>query len=346
MSGYTPEKIRQLGEASQWLARLRLEPDSEDAVTSWLRWCEEDPANAEAFERVQRLWRQMDQVSGEFDRLPADKPKVVHVSGGAASHGAGWRRGRRITRWRAAAAVLLCAGGAGGLWYGTHDRAADVPLEIAAPEDRLASLPDGSSIHLAAKTSIEVDFGGTERRLQMSSGEAYFKVRPDKHRPFVVHAGPLNVTAVGTAFDVKADDGRVSVTVQEGIVSVAPVVAAGAWASDAAWRVGPGYQFFYSERDGSAGLSSVDTSVALAWREGRLEYVNAPLAQVITDVNRYARHPVEISDPSVAGLTFTGTVFTDSIDGWLQGLPGALPVGLERMPGGAVAIRPAASTFH
>jgi len=48
----TTEVTRALGEASQWLARLRTEPDSEDALTGWLRWCETDAANAEAFERA------------------------------------------------------------------------------------------------------------------------------------------------------------------------------------------------------------------------------------------------------------------------------------------------------
>jgi len=210
---------------------------------------------------------------------------------------------------------------------------------LVAPANRLASLPDGSSIHLAAKTSVAVDFTGSERRLRMSAGEAFFKVRPDKTRPFIVRAGPLNVTAVGTAFDVKADQGRFSVTVQEGVVTVAPDKVPGRWVSDMAWRVGPGYQFQYSEREGTAGLTSVDTSAVLAWREGRLEYVNAPLAQVVADVNRYAPNPIEITDAPVGQLTFTGTVFTDSIDGWLRGLPGALPVQVEQGTTGRIQIQ-------
>jgi len=335
----TTEFTRALGEASQWLARLRAEPDSEDAVTGWLRWCETDPANGEAFERVQRLWRQMDQIRGdpivlssaEAQPAPATRARLPFRL-------RRWGRDLRPMRWRVAAGLVGVAG-ALALWQVESRRIANLPLGVPAFENRAASLPDGSFVHLGAKTSVDVDFRGSERLLRMSSGEAYFKVRPDKQRPFIVRAGALEVTAVGTAFDVKAESGRVSVTVQEGVVAVAPDKAGSGWVSDTAWRVGPGYQFHFSELDGTAGLESVDTSAVLAWREGRLEYVNAPLIQVLADVNRYSRHPVDLSDPEVGQLTFTGTVFTESIDNWLQGLPAALPVRVEHSASGVFHIR-------
>jgi transmembrane sensor len=200
------------------------------------------------------------------------------------------------------------------------------------------TLPDGSLMDLGARTTVAVDFRSNERRLQLSPGEAYFKVQPDKKRPFVVHAGLLDVTAVGTAFDVKHEPSRVTVTVQEGMVVVQPADGGRHVASEATWRVGRGYQFVYSGHDATAALSSVDTSAVIAWRDGRLEYVNTPLASVLADVNRYAEHPVQLVDPSVGRLTLTGTVFTDSIDGWLQTLPGALPVRIDRTAAGVVLV--------
>jgi transmembrane sensor len=345
MKDYGTETIRQLNEASRWLAHLRSDPDSEDSLNNWLQWCDENPQNAEAFERVQRLWRQMDQVADDFTSSTATEP--AYSSGFLAANPrlASMIKGIRRNRWRVAAG-LVCALCAGAFWHAAQRNMAELPLEVAALQNRIASLPDGSSIHLSAKTSVAIDFGGSERRLRMSSGEAFFKVRPDKKRPFVVHAGTLDVTAVGTAFDVKRDDGSVTVTVQEGVVAVASQKVGSGWTSDSAWRVGPGYQFLYSERDGATSLSSVDTSTVLAWRDGRVEYVNASLASVVADVNRYAQHPIEIADPAVGELTFTGTVFTDAIDGWLQALPGALPVRIQRAPNGTSLILRAAPREH
>jgi transmembrane sensor len=177
MNEHGSERVRQLGEASQWLVRLRAEPHSEDTVAAWLRWCEQDPENASAFERVQRLWGQMDQVSAQIAEsmaIATDRPSPV-------------KSRRFLPRWRIAA-MLVCALGAGTAWFALHSRALNAHLNTSVPENRVASLPDGSSINLAAKTSVAVDFGGAERRIRMSSGEAYFKVRPDKSRPFVVRA--------------------------------------------------------------------------------------------------------------------------------------------------------------
>src|SRR5262249_29556686 len=104
------------------------------------------------------------------------------------------------------------------------------------------------------------------------------------------------------------------------------------------WRVGRGYQFIYSQTDATATLSSVDTSAVLAWRDGRLEYTRTPLAAVVADLNRYAPRSIEIVDPATARLTFTRTVFTDSVDDWLTALSGALPVRISRSEAGKVTI--------
>jgi len=66
-----------------------------------------------------------------------------------------------------------------------------------SPENRRATLPDGSIVELGAKTSVAVNFDKGRRAMQLSPGEAYFKVQPDKKRPFVVHAGDVEVTAIG-----------------------------------------------------------------------------------------------------------------------------------------------------
>jgi transmembrane sensor len=122
--------------------------------------------------------------------------------------------------------------------------------------------------------------------------------------------------------------------VHKGVVTVEAEGPERTQASNATWRVASGYQLVYFTADAAATLSSVDATTVIAWREGRLEYVNAPLASVIADINRYCDRPIVILDSSVGGLTFTGTVFTDSIDGWLQSLPTALPVRVIREPSG------------
>lgn len=85
-------------------------------------------------------------------------------------------------------------------------------------------LPDGTIISLNQNTSIEYDkeFSENERRIKLS-GEAFFKVEPDKSRPFIIEAQDAIITVLGTSFNVKAleNDIAVEVLVDEGLVELA-----------------------------------------------------------------------------------------------------------------------------
>jgi len=339
VTGNDQKEIVRLGQASKWLVRLRNEPDSEEQLTAWLHWRDQDPANVEAFRRIQTLW-------GQFDKAyptPSEINALLGASGRprrkAGSRGSALKSLLRLFlsdsrfRWAIVAMCAFVIGGAAFWGWGINEKA----VSLAAPAGtahRTVTLPDGSFVDLGPKTTVTVDFRRGQRRLQLYPGEAYFKVRLDTKRPFVVRAGTLNVTAVGTAFDVKHELDRVTVTVQDGVVAVEAEGSERTQPSNATWRVTSGYQLVYFTANAAATLSSVDATATIAWREGRLEYLNAPLASVVADINRYSDRPIVLLDSSVAELTFTGTVFTDSIDGWLQSLPAALPVRVIREPRG------------
>jgi len=333
------KEIVRLGQASEWLVRLRNEPDSEEQLTAWLHWRDQDPENVEAFRRIQALWGQFDKAyptGSEINALLGASGRRPREAGsrGSALDGLlrGFLSGRRF-RWALLTMCVFVIGSAAFWEWGINEKA----VSVAAPAGtahRTVTLPDGSLVDLGPKTTVTVDFRRGQRSLQLYPGEAYFKVRADRKRPFVVRAGSLNVTALGTAFDVKHELDRVTVTVQDGIVAVEAEGPERTQTSNATWRVTSGYQLVYFTANAAATLSSVDATATIAWREGRLEYLNAPLASVVADINRYSDRPIVFLDSSVAELTFTGTVFTDSIDGWLQSLPAALPVRVVREPRG------------
>src|SRR5690606_33297077 len=88
-------------------------------------------------------------------------------------------------------------------------------------EQTRAVLNDGSIMTLNTLTQAKVHFDDNERRVYLKSGEAHFEVAKNKNRPFRVYAESGRITAVGTAFSVRIDDGNVNVTVSEGSVEVA-----------------------------------------------------------------------------------------------------------------------------
>jgi transmembrane sensor len=69
----------------------------------------------------------------------------------------------------------------------------------------IAMLPDGTKIWLNAGSKLEysTDYNKQKREVQLS-GEAFFKVKTNPDKPFLVKANNLTIKATGTSFNVKA----------------------------------------------------------------------------------------------------------------------------------------------
>lgn len=310
-------------EAAQWLLRLREDQLSEDETRQWLRWCEAHPDNLRAFERIQKLWRA---IPVQLEReMEADLlPPLRNAQRIEASHERFVRAGRG---WAIAAGLIgfiVCLPLAYRAFV-TPSSAVQAKIEAPLRVNESSVLPDGSRVALGAGSTVALDFTHKQRRLDMQDGMAFFDVKPDKARPFVVHAGPISVTAVGTAFNVRRNGGRVVVTVEEGKVRIEN--------AGKAIEAEAGYQLAYDSRSGEARLSPVNPAAELSWREGRLVYNGEPLEFVIATVNQYSAKPITLSDPALGRLKFTGTVLTDSIDTWLTALPNAFPITVKEADG-------------
>lgn len=84
------------------------------------------------------------------------------------------------------------------------------------------SLPDGSIVTLNknSQVSFPEKFDNDKRVLQLS-GEAFFKVAPNKKKPFEVHTNNVTITVVGTSFNVRSRGDTTEIIVETGIVEVA-----------------------------------------------------------------------------------------------------------------------------
>ena len=71
------------------------------------------------------------------------------------------------------------------------------------------SLPDGSVVWLNAGSKLVYDKNfDRELREVTLTGEAYFDVMKDERKPFVIHAGKMNIKVLGTLFNVKSYPGE------------------------------------------------------------------------------------------------------------------------------------------
>ncbi len=90
--------------------------------------------------------------------------------------------------------------------------------------NKYVTLMDGTRvlIHAGSKLLVGRNFSGQGNREVTLAGEAYFDVKHNSRRKFIIHIGDINVTVLGTAFNIKAypTDRSVAVTVTRGRVKV------------------------------------------------------------------------------------------------------------------------------
>lgn len=132
-------------------------------------------------------------------------------------------------RWKMAAAILVLAGAAIAAFLLTN-RGGKAPAIVAADqsvqpvaENNLIALPDGSTVLVSAGSRLRYPstFGKQGKREVFLEGKALFTVEQHHQQPFVVHAGGLQTTVLGTTFEVMAPEkGEVTITVFKGRVRV------------------------------------------------------------------------------------------------------------------------------
>ena len=157
---------------------------------------------------------------------------------------------------------------------------------------------DGTELTLNTRTVAEVEWHLRTRQVRLVDGEALFDVAHAAWRPFLVRAGATTVRVVGTAFNVRRADPRVTVTVLRGRVHVEDasgdaVVLGARQAAESAGGV-------------LAVRAAPDPGAAAAWKDGKLMFDRTPLAQALADINRYRNVPAVLADPALDGLQISG----------------------------------------
>lgn len=195
-------------------------------------------------------------------------------------------------------------------------------------ERRTIQLAQGLTLELDAMTSIALD-RSVANRLELLEGRAEVQARLAPRAGVIVVAGDGEVSAHDARFDVRLDDRSVCVTCLEGEVMVAK-------GPDRA-SLGPRQQLVYS--DASFGEPAlIDPELVTAWRNGQLIFQQAPLSEVVREINRYREGRVVIASASVGRRPVNGIFFTDRIDdaiGQIQQITGARA---SRLPGDIVVL--------
>jgi len=344
-------------DAADWeaIARYFAGECTPDEATVVRRWLEAHPAEASALSSlndatallasatpadldVEAALKRVSDRRDAVDVVPIDSRRPTRTTPPRIAVPA--RRWQSIALPAAAAAVVLIGG---GLWWHSRQTPGYTPPSAAQSfttnvgQRDSVRLADGTRVLLApeSRLTVAMGYGNTVRAVELT-GEAYFDVRHDAARPFVVHAGSADIRDLGTTFTVRvAGDSGVRVAVTSGSVSLASASAS----PNAAVVLRPGDAGTLGmdgrtlvERGGTA---EPDT----AWTNGRLVFREAPVSSVRSELRRWYGIDLMI-DSAFAGRHLSMTFDGESADRVLEVI--ALSLGAEvQRQGNTAVIKPA-----
>jgi ferric-dicitrate binding protein FerR (iron transport regulator) len=285
-------------------------------------WAALSQANGEELRRIQAAWdlSGSGQVRAEVDVDAAWSAVAERISD---QEGKGRVRSIRWSserlRWVAAAAVVT--GVVFAVLWAFQPRTEHYAA-TSAMQDVL--LPDRSRVVIAPGSALEVRMAG-EREVGLR-GSAYFEVQRDEARPFIVNTGDVQVTVLGTAFEVSAFDtaSAITVRVRSGKVRVQ--------AGDRTVDLVAGEHAVYNKDRHLLERTAGPPAEVWGWRV--LQFEEAPLALVVEQLKRIYHVDIDLRNPKLARCVLTAEFDDESVSTILEVIAETFDLQLDQAPDG------------
>lgn len=176
-------------------------------------------------------------------------------------------------------------------------------------------LADGTKVMLGAGSRLiyPKEFTGSERKVELS-GQAFFDVVPDEAHPFVVETSTMDVTVLGTSFEVFSYDGdkEAETILLTGKVKVkipdkkAP--------EGRIYVLKPDEKLTYNNEKGVS-LTKIDADAYSGWRQGkRISFKNETLKMILDRLEKWYGQKIECDLGTAQHYRFTFTVHSEPLD--------------------------------
>jgi transmembrane sensor len=343
----TPERIWFL--LSRNLSGDATEQDNEELN----RLLQEQPGLMQQYDLLHHLWS----VNKPAQDEPATSDKINRILQLAEAEPAA-APVVRINKWRKLywAAAIVTALSAGAWLFVTWNKKhqALAANEVVAPKGSKTRtiLPDGSTVWLNAGSRIVyANFNGPAREITLE-GEAYFDVvqvtsaTTHQKKPFIVHAGAIDIKVLGTAFNVKSypEEKTIETTLIRGLVQItrkgdtkgAPVylhpnekIVLPAGNADAA--ADKKAVTNASTAPPTQQIIRIDSTIQenehpeTAWVYNRLEFRGDNFEQLALKLERWYNIRIYFEDDAARQLVFNGSLQNETVEQAFMALKAAVP---------------------
>lgn len=318
-------------QAEYWFSLMQDADSATRHQARFQRWLHGNTQRQSAYQQLQEMWQAMD-VWQQHPQLNS------YVQ--AAERAAPKRRLRPLTILPPAA--LACS----ALLVAVLIRQPVSQSYQTGLHKQEVQLADGSHVVLNVQTSIKVSYSDQQRLIEFISGQAIFSVAKDQERPFVVDFGQGSVTALGTQFEVYKQSSQTLVSLLEGQVKIKSARSATPDAQENEMIVVNQNEHSVPQISVSdTHLSKVvQSSLAQieAWKQDRLVFNDTPLADALTEANRYSQSEIKLGQAALADLHISGVFPSNNTSVLLKALEKYYPLRAEKSADGSIILLPKA----
>ncbi|MRG47981.1 DUF4974 domain-containing protein [Chitinophaga sp. SYP-B3965] len=175
-------------------------------------------------------------------------------------------------------------------------------LTVPPTLDYQVVLSDGTQVWLNSTSRIRFPFKfpGNQREVFIE-GEAYFTVKQDATRPFIVHAGQADIQVLGTSFNVNAYRAtQVITSLVQGKVAVQ--------SGSSKLLLDPGKEVVVATGEPLV-MRDFDQQTTLAWRQGEHYFRDASIREIGEMMSRWYNVDLVIDNPEAGNMRLRGKLY-------------------------------------
>jgi len=216
---------------------------------------------------------------------------------------------KRVYRYAVAACIAITIGCSFyiGFLKGYTEPVAQLYTNLSGKSKVL--LPDGSEVWMHSETALQYNSKMNENERKVSvTGEAYFDVKHDAEKPFVVQTEGLRIIVHGTKFNVNAfpSSENTLVSLVEGSVSLETQTESR--------FLQPGETAIYNRNTQKLKIEKDDVVFASSWANNKFVFKNRSLGDICKLLSKWYRIKIDL-DPALSNRYFyTFTLRSEPLD--------------------------------
>jgi transmembrane sensor len=262
------------------------------------RWINRNPKNRAYFEQLKKLWEEKQFIESlkaiDVDKLRAGLQQKIDKKQIVSEDFPVFQRSR-VWLYRVAAVALILVVSATALLLFKTGPGNSIQQVGSILEITEVVLSDGSIIEVNKGSTLSYpEHMGRRKREVTLSGEAFFKVASNRRAPFCVYVGTTTVQVLGTSFNLKEVEGKITLSVIEGEVRFFT-----SGKEKQGIGLGPGQKLIYDTATETFDLGTFESQNFLFWKTSTLTYKAEQLTIIFSELEAYFKIPIVIADTEI-----------------------------------------------